>query len=273
MTQPVAQARGPDIDGGRAVSADGTKIAYLAIGGGPALVIVHGSLGEGLDWLTVAEQLRDQHRVVLVDRRGHGRSDEGTEPYSLEREAEDVLAVLDAVGPATIVGHSFGARVAMEAALRSAPGSIGRLMLYEPAFWTVPPRTLRESRAAVARGAYEEALVMMASALPGFSIPQRVRHNMRAWARLVRLAACGIREADAVYQAGDSAARYQAIAVPARLLLGTDSPAGALRGAGILREVLPDCGITLLEGHGHSAHTTAPGELAETIRELIFHDP
>jgi pimeloyl-ACP methyl ester carboxylesterase len=273
MTPPVMQARSPDIDGGRAVSADGTKIAYLAIGSGPAVVIVHGSLGEGLDWLTVAEQLRGQHRVVLVDRRGHGRSDEGTEPYSLEREADDVLAVLDAVGPASIVGHSFGARVAMDAALRSAPGSIDLLMLYEPAFWTVPPSVLRESRAAVARGAYEEALVMMASALPGFSIPQRVRHNMRAWARLVRLAACGIREADAVYRAGDAAERYRAVTMPTRLLLGTESPAGALRGAGILREVIPDCGITLLEGHGHSAHTTAPGALAETIRDLMFHDP
>ncbi|HET6154380.1 MAG TPA: alpha/beta fold hydrolase, partial [Marmoricola sp.] len=92
-------------------SADGTRIAYDVTGDGPALVIVEGALcrremGVGKD-LTPA--LSEHFSVTGYDRRGRGESGD-TSPYDVQREVEDLVAVLDAAGPdAHVFGVSSGA--------------------------------------------------------------------------------------------------------------------------------------------------------------------
>ena len=118
-----------------AVSADGTRIAFEVVDAGPTMVIVEGALChrglgafEGLDPV-----LADGFTVVGYDRRGRGQSGSGSAPYDVQREVEDLVAVI-AAGPANpfVFGMSSGAALSLEAARQGVP--ISRLALYEPPF-------------------------------------------------------------------------------------------------------------------------------------------
>jgi pimeloyl-ACP methyl ester carboxylesterase len=97
-------------------SKDGTPIAYWRSGLGTPLLLVHGTMHDRLIWTPVLCALERHVSVYVMDRRG--RSDSGDAPaYALEREWEDIAAVVDAIGsPVDVVGHSFGGTCALEAA-------------------------------------------------------------------------------------------------------------------------------------------------------------
>jgi pimeloyl-ACP methyl ester carboxylesterase len=92
----------------------GVRIHYEATGTGPALVLHHGTMGSGPDWVDLGyvEGLKDRHRLVLIDARGHGRSDKPHDPaaYDLALRAADVVAVLDHLNAqrADFLGYSMG---------------------------------------------------------------------------------------------------------------------------------------------------------------------
>jgi len=122
-------------------SADGTAIAYDSAGTGPALVIVEGamcqrSMGAAK---TLRDALTDHFTVYAYDRRGRGESGPGpldpmnTGAYQVQREVEDLRAVLDAAGGKPFVfGASSGAALALEAARQGVP--MERLAVYEAPF-------------------------------------------------------------------------------------------------------------------------------------------
>lgn len=118
-----------------AVSADGTRIAYSVIGSGPVLVVVEGALchrGMGA-FDELAPILADRFTVVGYDRRGRGESTAGASAYEVQREVEDLVAVLAATGPdACVFGGSSGAALSLEAARQGV--ITGRLAVYEPPF-------------------------------------------------------------------------------------------------------------------------------------------
>ena len=92
----------------------GVRIHYETEGTGPAVVLHHGTMGSGPDWLDLGyvDALRDRHKVILIDARGHGRSDKPHDPaaYDLSLRAADVVAVLDDLGVpgASFLGYSMG---------------------------------------------------------------------------------------------------------------------------------------------------------------------
>ena len=118
-----------------AVSADGTRIAYDVTGTGPAVVVVEGALCQRTMGTAKAlvPLLSQDHAVFAYDRRGRGESGAGSAPYSVQREVEDLVAVLDAAGPeALVVGASSGAALVLEALRTGVP--TGRVALYEAPF-------------------------------------------------------------------------------------------------------------------------------------------
>lgn len=119
---------------GTLVSKDGTRIAYEAIGNGPALVVVAGALGyKDFPYLRkFAAALAKEFRVFSYDRRGRGGSTD-TKPYAVQKEIDDLAAVCRGAGGSPIVvGISSGAALALEAAAAGAP--IGRLVAFEPPY-------------------------------------------------------------------------------------------------------------------------------------------
>jgi len=114
-------------------SRDGTRIAYDKWGKGPAVILVNGALSDRSSNAELAQLLATRFTVYSFDRRGRGDSTD-TKPYSVEREIEDIEALIDSAGgTAYVYGKSSGAALALQAA--SALGDkIGRLAIYEPPY-------------------------------------------------------------------------------------------------------------------------------------------
>jgi pimeloyl-ACP methyl ester carboxylesterase len=113
----------------RVTSKDGTSIAYERNGGGPAVILVGGATVDRSDNASLATELAEQFTVYNYDRRGRGDSGD-TLPYALEREIEDIDALLaEAGGSAHLYGASSGGALALEAA--AAGLAIDKLAVYE----------------------------------------------------------------------------------------------------------------------------------------------
>jgi len=113
-------------------SADGTVIAVDHAGSGPPVVVVGGALSTRAAAVPLTEEIESEYSVHRYDRRGRGDSGD-TPPYRVEREIEDLAAVIDAAGGSAFVyGNSSGAVLALRAAEAGLP--ITRLGLFEPPF-------------------------------------------------------------------------------------------------------------------------------------------
>lgn len=124
-------------------SADGTRIAYETLGSGPAVILVDGAMcyrGMG-PALPLARELQDRFTVTVYDRRGRGESGD-TQPWSVDREVEDLQAVITAIGgTAMLYGISSGGALALETANRSA--GVTKVFVYEAPFITDDSRRMK----------------------------------------------------------------------------------------------------------------------------------
>jgi pimeloyl-ACP methyl ester carboxylesterase len=253
-------------------SADGTRIGYLTMGQGPGLVMVHGSIATSTEWLDVAKHLAPQFTCYLMDRRGRGRSGVGSEPYGIDREYDDISAVLTEAGPGTsLLGHSFGAICALGAALQTP---VARLALYEPPLPVGGPVAgdyLDEYRWAVEAKQPDEALSI--GLLHVVRLPPPVVQAMRAspaWKAMLSLVPTWIRELSAIDALTSPVGRYAAIRCPVQLLVGTKSAEHPLQVTSrALAQVIPQVRVTALEGQGHMATRTAPALLARQVLSFL----
>ncbi len=119
----------------KVTSKDGTAIAYDKCGAGPAMILVDGALCyRAFGPMTpLAELLAPRFTVYTYDRRGRGDSGD-TQPYALEREVEDIEALIETAGGAAYVfGSSSGGALALEAALQLAK-KVKKLAMWEPPY-------------------------------------------------------------------------------------------------------------------------------------------
>jgi pimeloyl-ACP methyl ester carboxylesterase len=140
-------------------SGDGTRIAYGRSGSGRPLVLVHGTSVERSSFRFVEPLLTDRFTLYSVDRRGRGESGDSTDGYAIEQEFADIAAVVDSLAePADLLGHSYGATVALGAARLTR--NVRRLILYEPAPGVpqVDPELLARLDALLAEGERERLL-------------------------------------------------------------------------------------------------------------------
>ncbi len=113
------------------LSKDGTRIAYLSVGGGPPVLVLPGVLSTANDYAAFACALAEQRcRVHTLERRGRGQSGPQGDDYSIVKECEDVLALQQETGASLLVGHSYGGLVALEVARSSQ--AFTKVVVYEP---------------------------------------------------------------------------------------------------------------------------------------------
>ncbi|GAB7182997.1 2-succinyl-6-hydroxy-2,4-cyclohexadiene-1-carboxylate synthase MenH [Kitasatospora sp. Ki12] len=119
--------------------------------GAPTVVAVHGITANGLAWYEVARRLAGRVTLIAPDLRGRGASRSVTGPYGLARHADDVAALITAlgVGPVVLVGHSMGAWVTALAAVRH-PGLVRRVLLVDGAVTFPLPEAVQEEDALAA---------------------------------------------------------------------------------------------------------------------------
>ncbi|MET8572158.1 alpha/beta hydrolase [Streptomyces sp. NPDC004783] len=113
----------------KTLSRDGTRIAYERTGQGPVVVLVSGAMSTGATLAPLAAELTGRFDVTVYDRRGRGESGD-TPPYAVEREVEDLAALVEALGgEASLYGISSGGALVLRAAASGLP--VRRVAVYE----------------------------------------------------------------------------------------------------------------------------------------------
>jgi pimeloyl-ACP methyl ester carboxylesterase len=254
-------------------SKDGTQIELECAGAGPSLLIVHGGTGDRTRWTPLFPLLAPKFRVCAMDRRAHGASGD-TLPYSLEKEVEDVVAVVAAQpGPVFVLGHSFGAVCAFEAAFRTE--KIAKLALYEP-----PVRVgdhaeiLARMEAMMRSGDRDGALVGFMNEIVMISTDEVSAMKARpSWAGLLTTIEYSVRQDRALTRYQFDPARARALRTPTLLLMGSKTASPELkRSIDSLRETLPQQRSVVFEGQEHNAMDAIPEEFAATVSSFLLEE-
>ena len=244
-------------------SADGTRIAYDTVGHGPPLILVGGALSDRRfsKLVQLAGLLGEHFTVVNYDRRGRGDSGD-TPPFAIEREIEDLTAVMEAVGGrACVWGWSSGAVLAARAAAAGAP--IERMALYEPPFLVddsreLPPADMLAQLAELL-GADRRSDAIKLFFVKGMGMPSIIPGVMRLlpmWRRLERVAHTiprdwALIDADSRGKPLDRS-QWESATAPAVVMAGAKSPAQLRNAARAMAAVLPDAVHVELAGQSHN---------------------
>ncbi len=254
-------------------SKDGVLIAYERGGEGSPLVLVHGTAADHSRWTPILSELERHFTVYAVDRRGRGQSGDA-KSYSIDREYEDVAAVVDSIpGPVNILGHSYGAICSLEASLRMS--NLRKLILYEPPIpigveERYPPDAIDRMNACLQSGEREKALLIFLQEIAG--IPQNEMNMLRSlpsWSSRVATAHTIVREEASVCSYIFKPQRFSHMSAPTLLLLGCDSPAFYRVAIETLKKSIPKSRIATLPGQRHAAMETAPDLFSSEIIRFL----
>lgn len=245
-------------------------IACELSGAGPPLVLVHGAGSARWSFDALRPRLEASFTVIALDRRGRGDSTDA-EPYALEREFEDVAAVVrDAGAGALLAGHSYGGLVAAGAA-GLLGGELERLVLYEPPMGGVlaDAETIDRWERLIAGGERDRMMHEFLRQVGGYddaAIAELERSPV--WEARRRAAATLPRElrAELAHRLdGDALAR---IAARTLMLVGSESPEWAVRSTAAYAGAIPGAETRVLHGHGHGANVSAPELLASELERF-----
>ena len=225
-------------------------------------MLVHGAATSSADWVFALPHLRKRFTVVSMDRRGRGNSADAPD-YAMEREAEDVLAVLDAVGGELLVAHSYGALCSILAAERT--GRLRKLVLYEPPI-AVKPAFLDRMEELVAQGEHETVLAAFLAGAGVLGEQVELIRASRAWPVLLDAVPALPRELRA---ASGWKHPEGPIDTPTLFLRGGDTTSAAyLDTFDDLQAVFTDSRLELLPGQTHIAHVLAAEAFARAVTEF-----
>ena len=245
-------------------SADGTRIAFDQLGAGTPIIMAAGAFNTRSATDPLARVLCEQCMVINYDRRGRGDSGD-TLPYAVDREIEDLAALIDEVGgSAAVFGYSSGGTLALKAAAGGL--SISHLVLYEPPFRTAAddpglpqdfPQQLSELIAADRRGDAVELYQTKAVRIPPPVVAQMRESPFRP--HLEAIAHTLVYDATIVGDLSLPTELIASIATPALVLCGTGTSPFMRAAAAAVADALPAGRLSEPEsqGHGIDPHATA----------------
>jgi len=256
----------------KVISQDGTSIAFEHLGNGPSLILVGGASTDRSENSSLAVLLAQRFTVFNYDRRGRGESGD-TAPYAVDREVEDIEAMINEAGGATfLVGFSSGAALALQAAAHSP--LIQKLALFEPPFivddsQSRPPTNLAtrydEMIAAGRRGDAVEYFMTKVVGLPA------------EFADQARKAPWWLAQEAMAHTLAYDAAIMGDFSLPIELAASVTAPTLVIAGeasfpfmrvtAQALAGALPDGHALILEGQ---THDIAPQVLAPVLEEFFL---
>jgi pimeloyl-ACP methyl ester carboxylesterase len=259
----------------RVTSSDGTTIAFDRLGDGPTVIVVGGQLADRALTRPTAEELAKHFTVFNYDRRGRGDSGD-TAPYVVEREIEDLGALIDeAGGRASVYGHSSGAALALRAA---ADLPITKLVMHEPPY--NPDGD--DDRQRATRKEAEHIKTLLAEDRRGDAVeylwrsigmPQEMMDEMRhtpRWAELEAMAPTMAYDSEVMGDVGrggavptDLAGRVRTVTL---VLVGGASPAWMIDVGKQVADTLPNGRLSILEGQ---EHVVSPEVLVPVLEEFF----
>jgi pimeloyl-ACP methyl ester carboxylesterase len=240
-------------------SKDGTIIGYSQLGNGPALILVDGALcSRNFGPMPgYAKALADQFTVYWYDRRGRGESGDRKE-YAIEREVEDLAAILaTAGGSAFVMGTSSGAALTLQGAARGF--AFKKMILYEAPYVPTPPggRTAAEHVTAIWKLVRNDdrggAVTYFMCDVVG--MPRFIGYLFRLfpmWPKLKKVAHTLPYDLTIMADTGILDGRAASVTVPALVAGGAKSPPSLKAAVERVHKALPGSQLRWLEGQTHN---------------------
>lgn len=262
------------------LTVNGVEIAYLDEGKGPVVVIGHCSSASHKEWLPLIEALKSDWRVLAPDFIGYGQSEPwpATEPFSIDADVQVLLALAKKVkGKLHLVGHSYGAALALEAA-RSLGQRVKCLVLVEPVSfhllrqegrpeWAEVEALGRKVLGAVAggddRSAAKAFMTYWLGRLRWWIAPEKFKSAIAATIPKVAL------EFSIAIDAQSRLEDYATITAPTLLIAGGATRAPTRAVVDLLAAMLPNAKLAILKGAGHMSPFTHPAELNRLILDFL----
>jgi pimeloyl-ACP methyl ester carboxylesterase len=232
---------------------------------------VHGAFSDHVtNWEWVKPQLERRFTVHAIARRGRGETD-ATVGHSLEDESEDVAAVIRAIDePVYLLGHSYGAHVALAAAAKT-PGRVRKLVLYEAPWPSLLGKEALAPLETLARAGkwdlfaltfFHERLAVPLSELEAL-------RSTQYWPPILEDAPATIHDLRALSRYEFDVERFQSLPAPTMLQVGGESPRGYYV-TDALAHTLSDARVDVLPGQAHEAMTTAPEMYVESVQRFLL---
>ena len=257
------------------VKSGDAEIVYWSLGDGSPVVLLHPFPANHTFWLPVAEELSTRFRVILPDLRGHGDSEAGEGPATMEKHAADVARVMDdaGIGRAPIIGVSIGGYILFEfwrsyrsrvvalglcntkAPADNADGRASRLQAAndvlergtEPFFQSMISRVLAKTTRENRPDLVDEAMRMMNK-----MSPQDVAQVQRGMA-----------------ERPDSVATLKTINVPTLIITGDEDPMTGINEASLMHEHIAQSELRVIPRAGHYSPWEQPHEFSRLLRQFL----
>lgn len=262
------------------VIASGTRLHYYRTGGSkPPLVLLHGVTDDGLCFTPIAEVLADSYDVIMVDARGHGKSEAPEEGYTLTVMAGEVAALIKELklDKPIILGHSMGAITTLT--LAGLYPDIARAIVLEdpPPFWMIKvtdksespnPNPLAQWIGANKRKTKEELLSEVRTGNPGWDeseIEPWINAKHRYSPKIVRMVSMDD------LPAMDFENLVKKISCPT-LMLTADSLKGAIvseKDAAALKQWISQLEVVHIDGAGHNIRRDQFGKYMQAVQAFL----
>ncbi len=235
------------------VPINGIRMYYAVYGDGPPVLLIHGGLGHADIWGFQVPALAKDHKVIVADSRGHGRSTRSQQPFSYALMADDYLALLDflRVDKVALVGWSDGGIIGLDIAIRH-PERLTRLFAF--AANTTPEGTNDVANSPTFDAYFARARKDYASLSP---TPDEydafVKQISKMW----------------VIEPRYSKEQLRAISVPTMIFDGDHDEAIKLEHTREIAELIPGARLVIMKDASHFAMWQKPTEFNATVRKFL----
>lgn len=261
----------------RVTSADGSTIGIELVGSGPPLLLVHTMAVDRTQFAPLRDLFARRFTVYLPDRRGYGLStEEAGGDYSLEREAEDLAAVVESIGePPFSWGHSYGGICVLELAMQGVPfkGILADDLAVGDPTPPVPPELTRGMAKALETGDRDEALEQFFRTIVGLNDEQIDGHRgTPLWDTRAGSIHLFVREAQVSNAYRHDRDRLAAIECPVHYVVGKESPQAMREGTQAAHDTTPGSGLTVLEGRLLTTMYADPESAARQVEDWLLSE-
>jgi pimeloyl-ACP methyl ester carboxylesterase len=256
------------------VEVNGARLHFELAGRGDPLVLLHAGICDGRMWDAQFDALAAGRRVVRYDRRGFGRTTQGSEAFSHVEDLSGLLGHLN-LGRVTLVGCSQGAKVALDFALTS-PGAVDSLVLVAPAVSgysyaaAAPPQydEIERAEAAGDVGRVNELELQIWVDGPRRS-PGEVGPAVRELVREMNLAALNATAGEELPSGVNAAGRLDEVRAPTLVVVGDLDTPRTLEAAGALARGVRGARLEVVRGAAHLPNMERPGEFNRLLLDFL----
>jgi pimeloyl-ACP methyl ester carboxylesterase len=232
---------------------NGIRMYYAVYGAGPPVLLIHGGLGHADIWGFQVPALAKDHKVIVADSRGHGRSTRSQQPFSYAQMADDYLALLDflKINKVALVGWSDGGIIGLDIAIRH-PERLSRLFAFAANTWPEGANDVANSKTFDAYFARARKDYVALSPTPD-EYDDFVKQISKMW----------------VIEPRYSKEQLHAITVPTTIFDGDHDEAIKPEHTREIAELIPGANLVIMKDASHFAMWQKPAEFNATVRNFL----